>query len=64
MLPCTALVLNFTFLAIVDIWTLLHIDHEIQLYFDTGSVILVLMALITYWNKKKNTLSERSTVLY
>lgn len=35
-----------------------------MLSFDTGSVILVLMAVITYWNKKKNTLSERSTVLY
>lgn len=41
------------------IWTIKY-----RLSFDTDSVILVLMALITYWNKKKNTLSERSTVLY
>lgn len=41
------------------IWTIKY-----TLSFDTGSVILVLMALITYWNKKKNTLSERSVVLY
>lgn len=41
------------------IWTIKY-----RLSFDTDSVILVLMALITYWNKKKNTLCERCTVLY
>lgn len=41
------------------IWTIKY-----GLSFGTGSVILVLMALITYWNKKNSTLSGRSTVLY
>lgn len=41
------------------IWTI-----KCRLSFNIDSVILVLMALITYWNKKKNTLSERSTILY
>lgn len=54
-LVCCYVQLQFRILPFSYCWWIWTMKYSLS--FDIGSTVLVLMALITYWNKKKNILS-------